>query len=107
MKQRVTFQETLHTVHFIWKDKTLFTIFGMKAKKTRKQIYKEFFGKKARKHYSKQYPFLTRKEIDEIVTTHVEHLKTATIVMHVAPLLIGDFTRANFEARRLKDSVPA
>jgi hypothetical protein len=79
----------------------------MKAKKSRKQIYKEFLGKKARKHYAKQYPSLTRKEIDEIVTIHVEHVKTATVVMHVAPLLAGDFTRANLEARRLKNSVPA
>ncbi len=107
MEQRVTFQETLHTVHFIWKDKTYFAIFDMKAKKTRKQIYKEFFGKKARKHYSKQYSFLTKKEIDQIVITHVEHLKTATVVMHVAPLLDGDFTRANFEARRLTHSILA
>jgi len=107
MKQRVTFEETLHTVHFIWKDKTAFAIFGTKAKKTRKQIYKEFFGKKARKHYAKQYPSLTKKEIDEIVTIHVQNLKTATVVMHVAPLLDGDFTRANHEARRLKNSVPA
>jgi|ERR1700730_9649914 len=107
MKQRVPFQETLHTVHFIWKDKTSFAIFGLKAKKTRKQIYKEFFGKKARKHYAKQYPSLTRKEINEIITIHVEHLKTATVVMHIAPLLDGDFTRANLEARRLKNSVPA
>ena len=107
MKQRVPFQETLHTVQFIWKDKTSFAIFGIKGKKTRKQIYKEFFGKKARKHYAKQYPSLTRKEIGEIVTIHVERLKTATVVMHVAPLLHGDFTRANLEARRLKNSVPA
>ena len=107
MKQRVTFEETLHTVHFIWKDKTAFAIFGTKAKKTRKQIYKEFFGKKARKHYAKQYPSLTKKDIDEIVTIHVEHLKTATVVTHVAPLLDWDFTRANLEARRLKNSVPA
>ena len=107
MKQRVTFEETLHSVHFIWKDKTAFAIFGTKAKKSRKQIYKEFFGKKARKHYARQYPSLTKREIDEIVTIHVQHLKTATVVMHVAPLLDGDFTRANHEARRLKNSVPA
>ncbi len=79
----------------------------MKAKKTRKQLYKDFFGKKARKDYAKQYPSLTRKEIDEIVSIHVELLKTATVVMHVAPLLEGDFTRTNLEARRLKNSVPA
>jgi hypothetical protein len=79
----------------------------MKAKKTRKQIYQEVFGKKARKHYAKQYTFLTKKEIDQIVTIHVEHLMTATIVMHVAPLLDGDFTRANLEARRLTKSVVA
>ena len=107
MAQPVTFRETLHTLQFIWGDTASFTIFGMKAKKTRKQIYKEFFGKKARKHYAKQSPSLTKKEIDEIVTIHVEHLKTATVVMHVAPLLDGDFTRANLEARRLKNSVPA
>jgi hypothetical protein len=107
MEQRVTFQETLHTVHFIWKDKTSFAIFGMEEKKTRKQIYKDFLGKKARKYYAKQYPSLTRKEIDEIVTIHVEHLKSATVVMHVGPLLDGDLTRANLEARRLKNSVAA
>jgi hypothetical protein len=94
MAQRDTFRETLHTLQFIWGDTTSFTIFGMKAKKTRK-------------HYARQYSFLTKKEIDQIVTTHVEHLKTATVVMHVAPLLEGDFTRANIEARRLKNSVPA
>ncbi len=102
MEQRVTFQETLQTLHFIWEDKTSFEIFGLKVKKTRKQIYQEVFGKKARKHYSKQYPSLTKKEIDQIVKTHIEHLKTATVVMHVAPLLDGDFTRANLEARRLQ-----
>jgi hypothetical protein len=47
------------------------------------------------------------KEIDEIVSIHVEHLKTATVVMHVAQLLEGDFTRTNLEDRRLKNSVPA
>ena len=107
MEQQVTFQETLHTVHFIWEDTTAFEIFGMKAKKTRKQIYQEVYGKKARKRYSRQYSFLTKKEIDQIIKTHVEYLKTATVVMHVAPLLDGDFTRANLEARRLTHSVPA
>jgi len=107
MEQRVTFQETLHTLHFIWEDKTSFEIFGSKAKKTRKQIYQDVFGKKARKRYAKQYSFLTKKEIDQIVKTHVERLKTATIVMHVAPLLDGDFTRANLEAKSLTNSVPA
>ncbi len=102
MEQQVTFQETLQTWHFIWADKTSFEIFGTKAKKTRKQIYQEIFGKKARKRYYKQYPFLTKKEIDQVVKTHVEHLKTATVVMHAAPLLDGDFTRANFEARDVK-----
>jgi hypothetical protein len=107
MEQRVTFQETLHTVHFIWGDKTSFEIFGIKAKKTRKQIYQEVYGKKARKHYSKQYSSLTKKEIAQIVKTHVERLKTATVVMHVAPLLDGDLARANLKARSLTKSVPA
>jgi hypothetical protein len=107
MEQQVTFQETLHTLHFIWEDTTSFEIFGMKAKKTRKQINQEVFGKKARKRNSKQYSFLTKKEIDQIVKTHVKHLKTATIVMHVVPLIDGDFTRANYEARKLKSSIPA
>ncbi len=104
MKQQITFQETLHTLHFIWQDKTSFEIFGSKAKKTRKQIYHDIFGKKARKRYAKQYSFLTKKEINQIVKTHVERLKTATIVMHVASLLDGDFARANVAARSSTNS---
>jgi len=100
MEKHVTFQKTLQTWHFIWKDTTSFEIFGQKETKTKKQVYQEFFGKKARKHYAKHYSLLTKKEIDQIVTIHVEHLSTATIVMHVAPLLNGDFTRANLQARR-------
>jgi hypothetical protein len=107
MEQQVTFQETFHTLHFIWEDKTSFEIFGMKVKKIKKQIYQEVFGKKVRKHYYKYYSFLTRKEIDQIIQTHVERLKIATVVMHAAPLLDGDLTRANLEARRLANSVPA
>ena len=97
----------MHTLHFIWEDKTSFEIFGMKAKKIREQIYQEVFGKKARKHYYKRYSFLVRKEIGQIIKTHVARLKTATVVMHAAPLLDGDLTRANLEARRVANSVPA
>src|SRR5579871_5487956 len=104
---QVTFQETLHTLHFIWEDKTSFEIFGMKAKKIRKQIYQEVFGKKSRKHYYKRYSYLTKKEIGQIIKTHIERLKIATVVMHAAPLLDGDLTRANLEARRVANSVPA
>ncbi len=32
MKQRVPFQETLHTVHFIWKDKTSFVVNKLKSR---------------------------------------------------------------------------
>ncbi len=107
MEQRVTFREALQTAHVIWEDQTSFEIYGKRGKKTKKQVYKEVFGKKARKHYAKEYPYLTKKEINEIVKIHAEYLKTATVVTHVAPLLDGDLRRANLEARRSASSTTA
>ena len=96
MKSQDTFRETLH---FIWEDKTIFDIYGTKGKKKKKQIYQEILGKKARERYLTQYPYLTKKEIQSIIKTHAECLKTALVVMHVAPLVTGDLRRANLEAR--------
>jgi len=107
VEQRVTFRETLQTLHIIWDDKTSFEIYGKKGKTTKKQVYKEIFGKKARKQYYKQYRYLTEREINEIIKTHAEYLKTATVVIHVAALLDGDLRRANLKARILTNSVTA
>jgi hypothetical protein len=96
MKRKITTRETLH---FIWTDKTPFTFYGTKGKKTKKQVYQEILGKKARKSYAKEYPYLTKKEIQEIIIFHAENLKTAHVVMLVAPLLVGDLRRANLEAK--------
>lgn len=52
-EQRVTFQETLQTLHLIWEDKTSFAIYGKKGKTTKKQVYQEILGKKARKQFEK------------------------------------------------------
>lgn len=97
MKPKNTFRETLH---FIWEDKTPFVFYGTKGHKTKKQVYQEILGKKARKNYAKQYPYLTKKEIQDIIKTHAENLETAHVVMHVAPLIVGDLRRANLEARK-------
>ena len=107
MEQRVTFEETLHTLHLLWEDKTSFAIYGKKGKTTKKQVYQDILGKKARKQYYKQYPFLTKKEINEIVQTHAEHLKTARVIIHVAALIEGDLRRANLRARILTHFVTA
>ena len=107
VEQRVTFNESLQTLHLIWDDRTSFAIYSKKGKTTKKQVYQEIFGKQARKQYAKQYPYLTKKEIDEIVKTHTEYLKTARVVVHVAPLLEGDLRRANLKARILTHSVTA
>ena len=96
MKQKNTFRETLH---FIWEDKTSFEIYGTNEKTTRKQIYQDVLGKKARKRYLTQYPYLTKKDIRDMIKIHAEYLKTALVVMHLAPLLVGDLMRANLEAR--------
>lgn len=61
-------------------------------------MYQAIFGKKARKNYIKQYPYLTKIERHDIIKTHAENLETAHVVMHVAPLLVGDLRRANLEA---------
>ncbi len=106
-EQRATFQEILQTLHLIWEDKTSFAIYGKKGKITKKQVYQEILGKKARKQYYKQYPSLTKKEINEIVKTHAEYLKTARVMIHVAPLLEGDLRRANLQARILTHFVTA
>jgi hypothetical protein len=34
-----------------------------------------------------------------MIKIHAEYLKTALVVMHLAPLLVGDLMRANLEAR--------
>ncbi len=107
MEQQVTFQETLHTLHLLWEDKTSFASYGKKGKTTKKQVYQETLGKKARHRYAKQCPYLTKREINEIVKTHAEHLKTARVIIHVAALIEGDLRRANLEARRLIHSVTA
>ncbi len=106
VEQQVTFQENLHTARILWQDETAYATFGTGGKTTKKRVYKELFGKKARKRYAQVYPYLTKKEINEIVKIHAEHLKKATIVMHAASLLHGELRRANQEARRLTEDLP-
>ncbi len=107
VEQQVTFQENLHTVRFLWQDEAAYASFGTGGKTTKKRVYKELFGKKARKKYAQLYPYLTKKEINEIVKMHAEHLKNATVVMHAASLLYGELGRANLEAKRMPEALTA
>jgi hypothetical protein len=62
VEQRVTFQESLQTLHLIWDDKTSFAIYSKKGRTTKKQVYQKIFGKQARKQYAEQYPISQRRK---------------------------------------------
>lgn len=94
MKQEVTFQETLRASRLIWQDKTTFDIYGEQGTLTKKEVFKEVFGKEARKGairvidgqeqripgYYDSYPFLSRKEINRILKAHIHYMATARVV---------------------------
>ena len=112
MEQEVTFQEALR---IIWTDRTAFQGYSKQSTLTKKEVYTEVFGKEARKGatrvidgqeqrtpgYYEQYPFLSRREINGILKAHIQNLATATVVIHVKPLLDGDLRRTHVQARKL------
>jgi hypothetical protein len=111
MKQEVTFWEALRIIRT---DRTSFQGYSKKGTLTKKEVYTEVFGKEARKGatrvidgqeqrtpgYYEQYSFLSRREINGILKAHIQNLATATVVMHVKPLLDGDLRRAHVQARK-------
>lgn len=113
MEQEVTFQETLHASRLIWQDKTAFEIYGKQGTLTKKEVFREVFGKEARKGakwviggqeqrtpgYYDHYPFLSRREINGILKAHIQLLATARVVIHVRALLEGDLRRTHAQAR--------
>lgn len=102
-------------IHIIKTDNTLFkSATGVKPV-TRKDVYLQLFGKKARKGrevhtpqadihiqgYYEKYPFLNQLQIDGILERHIIQLSTATVITFAGILLDADLSLANAGAKSL------
>ncbi len=105
MKKGKINDRTFDAIQGIRKDHKEYPSYGKTT--TKRRVYKECMGKKARKEYYHTFEYLTRNEIDRIVARHVEYLQDAIVLAHVGSILIGDLRRANLVARAAKQAKQA